>query len=91
MGLPDDNKVGYREGSPITHAKNLTGNLLIMHGTGDDNVHYQNFERMVNELVKHNKLFSMMAYPMRDHGINQGENTTLQMRRTMELFWKKNL
>ena len=91
MGLPDDNKVGYREGSPITHAKNLTGNLLIMHGTGDDNVHYQNFERMVNELIKHNKLFSMMAYPMRDHGINQGENTTLQMRRTMELFWKKNL
>lgn len=91
MGLPDDNKVGYREGSPITHAKNLTGNLLIMHGTGDDNVHYQNFERMVNELVKHNKLFSMMAYPMRDHGINQGENTTLQMRRTMEMFWKKNL
>lgn len=91
MGLPDDNKTGYREGSPITHAKNLTGNLLIMHGTGDDNVHYQNFEKMVNELVKHNKLFSMMAYPMRDHGINQGVNTTLQMRRTMEQFWKKNL
>lgn len=91
MGLPDDNKEGYREGSPITHAKNLTGNLLIMHGTGDDNVHYQNFEMLVNELIKHNKLFSMMSYPMRDHGINQGVNTTLQMRRTMEQFWKKNL
>jgi dipeptidyl-peptidase 4 len=91
MGLPNDNVEGYREGSPITHAKKLNGNLMIMHGTGDDNVHYQNFEMLVNELVKHNKLFSMMSYPMRDHGIYQGENTTLQMRRTMELFWKKNL
>ena len=91
MGLPDDNKEGYLEGSPLTHAKKLQGNLLIMHGTGDDNVHYQNFEMLVNELIKHNKLFSMMSYPMRDHGIYQGENTTLQMRRTMELFWKKNL
>ncbi len=91
MGLPDDNKEGYREGSPVTHAKKLQGNLLIMHGTGDDNVHYQNFEVLVNELIKHNKLFSMMSYPMRDHGIYQGVNTTLQMRRTMEQYWKKNL
>ncbi len=91
MGLPKDNVEGYREGSPITHAKKLQGNLMIMHGTADDNVHYQNFEMLVNELIKHNKLFSMMSYPMRDHGIYQGENTTLQMRRTMELFWKKNL
>jgi dipeptidyl-peptidase-4 len=91
MGLPSDNVEGYREGSPITHAKKLTGNLLIMHGTGDDNVHYQNFEMLVNELIKNNKLFSMMSYPMRDHGINQGVNTTLQMRRTMEQFWKRNL
>jgi hypothetical protein len=87
----DDNKEGYREGSPVTHAKKLQGNLLIMHGTGDDNVHYQNFEVLVNELIKHNKLFSMMSYPMRDHGIYQGVNTTLQMRRTMEQYWKKNL
>jgi dipeptidyl-peptidase-4 len=91
MGLPDDNKEGYREGSPLTHAKKLEGNLMIMHGTGDDNVHYQNFEMLVNELIKNNKLFSMMSYPMRDHGINQGVNTTLQMRRTMEQYWKKNL
>jgi dipeptidyl-peptidase-4 len=91
MGLPDDNKEGYREGSPVTHAKKLQGNLMIMHGTGDDNVHYQNFEILVNELIKHNKLFSMMSYPMRDHGISQGVNTTLQMRRTMEQFWKRNL
>jgi dipeptidyl-peptidase-4 len=91
MGLPDDNKDGYREGSPVTHAKNLKGNLLIIHGTADDNVHYQNFELLVNELIKHNKLFSMMSYPMRDHGIYQGVNTTLHLRRTMEEFWRKNL
>jgi len=91
MGLPDDNVEGYREGSPLTHAKKLEGNLLIMHGTADDNVHYQNFEMLVNELIQNNKLFSMMSYPMRDHGISQRENTTLQMRRTMEQYWKKNL
>lgn len=91
MGLPGDNQQGYSEGSPITHAKKLNGNLLIMHGTGDDNVHYQNFEMLVNELVKHNKLFSMQAYPMRDHSISQGVNTTLHLRRTMEQYWKKNL
>ena len=91
MGLPADNVEGYREGSPVTHAKKLQGNLLIIHGTADDNVHYQNFELLVNELIKNNKLFSMMSYPMRDHGISQRENTTLHMRRTMEQFWKKNL
>jgi dipeptidyl-peptidase-4 len=91
MGLPDDNKYGYKEGSPLTHAGKLQGKLMIIHGTGDDNVHYQNFEMMVNELIKKNKLFSMMSYPMRDHGIWQGVNTTLHLRRTMEQFWKLNL
>lgn len=91
MGLPSDNAEGYREGSPVTHAGKLKGNLMIIHGTADDNVHYQNFELLVNELIKNNKLFSMLSYPMRDHGINQRENTTLHMRRSMEKFWKDNL
>ncbi|MCK5203366.1 MAG: S9 family peptidase, partial [Desulfobacterales bacterium] len=64
MGLPDDNKEGYYNGSPINHASKLEGNLMIIHGTGDDNVHYQSFEMLVDELIKHNKLFSMMSYPM---------------------------
>lgn len=76
MGLPADNEEGYTNGSPITHAEKLEGNLLIVHGTGDDNVHYQSFERLVNELIKHNKIFTMMAYPNRSHGISEGENTT---------------
>jgi dipeptidyl-peptidase-4 len=76
MGLPDDNEKGYTDGSPITHAHRLEGNLLIVHGTADDNVHYQSFERLVNELVKHNKHFTMMSYPNRTHGISERENTT---------------
>lgn len=76
MGLPDANAEDYKQGSPITFAKNLTGNLLVVHGTGDDNVHYQGTERMINELVKQNKQFTMFAYPNRSHGIFEGENTT---------------
>ena len=91
MGLPNDNIAGYRDGSPLTHAGKLEGNLMIIHGTGDDNVHYQNFEMLANELIKNNKLFTMLSYPMRDHGISQGKNTTLHMRRSMEKFWKDNL
>lgn len=91
MGLPDDNPEGYHDGSPIYHASKLEGNLLIIHGTADDNVHYQNFEMLVNELIKHDKLFSMMSYPMRAHGIWERENTSLHLRRTIEKFWKENL
>lgn len=76
MGLPDANAEDYKQGSPITFAKNLKGNLLVIHGTGDDNVHYQGTERMINELIKHNKQFTMFAYPNRAHGISEGENTT---------------
>jgi dipeptidyl-peptidase 4 len=91
MGLLDDNQEGYINGSPITHAHNLQGDLMIMHGTADDNVHYQSFEMLANELIKQNKLFSMMSYPMRSHGIYERENTSLHLRRTMGKFWKENL
>lgn len=91
MGLPNGNTEGYFDGSPINHASKLDGNLMIIHGTADDNVHYQSFELLVDELVKHNKLFSMMSYPMRSHGISERANTSLHLRRTMENFWKNNL
>jgi dipeptidyl-peptidase-4 len=91
MGLPDDNEDGYRNGSPVNFARNLMGNLMIIHGTADDNVHYQSFEMLVNELVKNNKMFTMMSYPMRSHSINERENTTLHMRETMAKYWKENL
>jgi len=89
MGLLEDNEENYIAGSPITHAKNLKGNLMIMHGTADDNVHYQSFERLANELIKQNKLFDMMSYPMRSHGINERENTSLHVRETMARYWKR--
>jgi len=91
MGLPNTNSYGYTEGSPITHAKNLKGKLLLIHGTGDDNVHYQGSERLINELVKNNKLFSMMAYPNRSHGIYEGEGTTMHLYNTMTNYLLTNL
>ncbi|MFT3746700.1 MAG: S9 family peptidase [Agriterribacter sp.] len=76
MGLPQENKEDFIKGSPITHAKNLRGNLLYIHGTGDDNVHYQNAEMLLNELIKYNRQFQFMAYPNRTHSISEGEGTS---------------
>lgn len=75
MGLPADNVDGYRLGSPITHAPQLKGNLLLVHGTGDDNGHYQGTEKLINELIAHHKRFTVMPYPARSHGISEGNNT----------------
>jgi dipeptidyl-peptidase-4 len=75
MGLPQENREDFVKGSPITYAKNLKGNLLYIHGTGDDNVHYANAEMLINELIKYNKQFQFMAYPNRTHGISEGEGT----------------
>ena len=75
MGLPQENREDFIAGSPITYAKNLEGNLLYIHGTGDDNVHYQNAEMLINELIKYNKQFQFMPYPNRTHGIYEGAGT----------------
>jgi len=91
MGLPQTNEKEYREASAITYAGNLKGNLLIIHGSGDDNVHFQNFEVLVNELVKDNKMFTMMEYPNRTHGIFEGQNTTLHLYETMFRYLQQNL
>jgi len=91
MGLPKDNPDGFRNGSPLTFAKDLKGNLLIVHGTGDDNCHYQGFERLVNELVANNKRFTMMSYPNRSHGIYEGKGTTLHLYNLFTRFLKENL
>ena len=91
MNTPQNNPEGYRKGSPISDAEGLKGNLLLIHGTGDDNVHYQNCEMLVNQLVKYGKLFSQLSYPMRSHGIYEGEGTTLHLRKSMANYWLKNL
>lgn len=90
-GLPSENMDGYIKGSPITFAKNLEGNLLLIHGTGDDNVHYQNTEVLINELVRHNKMFMVMPYPNRSHGIYEGQNTTRHLYETMYWYLSNNL
>ncbi len=74
-GLPDQNDAGYDRGSPLTYVNGLRGNLLLVHGSGDDNVHYQNSEVLINALVAANKPFTMMTYPNRTHCICQGRNT----------------
>jgi len=91
MGLPQDNVEGYEKGSPVTFAHQLKGNLLLVHGTGDDNVHYQNTEMLINELIKHNKSFTMMSYPNRSHGIREGKNTSLHLFKLLTQYLKKNL
>ncbi len=75
MGLKSENEEEFIEGSPVTYAKNLEGNLLLVHGTGDDNVHYQNAEVIINELIANDIQFDLMVYPNRSHGIYEGKNT----------------
>ncbi len=75
MGLPQEDSADFVAGSPITYAKNLQGHLLLIHGTGDDNVHYQNMELLVNKLVKYGKQFDMMSYPNRTHSISEEPGT----------------
>ncbi len=90
-GLLPEAAASYRETSAITHAANLQGQLLLVHGTGDDNVHFQGSERLVNELIKHGKQFDFFAYPNRTHGIREGEGTTQHLRTMMAEFLKENL
>lgn len=91
MGLPKDNEYGFREGSPITHAHNLQGKVLLIHGSGDDNCHYQSCELLINELIKHNKMFDMLEYPMRTHSIRERENTSRHLRESMVRYFLENL
>ena len=90
MGLPEENKADYKEASPNTFAKNLKGKLLYMHGTGDDNVHYKNAEVLINELIKQGKVFNLMIYPNRTHGISEGEGTRVQLNATFIKFLREN-
>jgi dipeptidyl-peptidase-4 len=91
MGLPQQNAEDYKRGSPITFAENLKGNLLVVHGSGDDNVHYQNTEALINVLVAANKPFTMMEYPNRTHSISEGPNTTRHLYELLTRYLKQNL
>jgi dipeptidyl-peptidase-4 len=84
-GLPQLNPEGYDAGSPLTHVAGMRGNLLLVHGTGDDNVHYQNTEALINALVDRNKQFTLMSYPDRNHSITGG-TTSAHLRTLMTRF-----
>jgi dipeptidyl-peptidase-4 len=91
MGVPIDaaSREVFVKGSPVTYAKNLRGNLLYIHGTGDDNVHYRNAELLINELVKYNRQFQLMSYPNRTHGIFEGEGTTQHLHTLFTQYLKE--
>ncbi|MEM0927397.1 MAG: prolyl oligopeptidase family serine peptidase, partial [Planctomycetota bacterium] len=83
MGLPTGNVRGYRNGSAIHFADQLEGKLMLIHGTADDNVHYQASELLVNRLVELNKQFEMFIYPGRSHSVSEGRGTAMHLRTMM--------
>lgn len=91
MGLPQQNAEDYKRGSPITFADKLQGNLLLVHGSGDDNVHYQNSEALINALIAANKPFTMMEYPNRTHSISEGPNTSRHLFELLTRYLHQNL
>ncbi len=86
MQTPQENASGYDDNSPINFVDQLKGDYLLVHGTGDDNVHVQNTNRMVNALVEANKQFELFIYPDRAHGIYRGDNTRLHLFQKMTNF-----
>ncbi len=90
MTTPQENASGYDENSPINHVDKLKGNYLLVHGSGDDNVHVQNSMRLIEALVQANKQFDWAIYPDRNHGI-YGGNTRLHLYTKMTNFIKENL
>ena len=85
MTTPQENPSGYDENSPINHVDKLKGDFLLIHGTGDDNVHVQNTMRMVEALIQADKQFEWMIYPDKNHGI-YGGNTRLHLYKKMTNF-----
>lgn len=91
MGLPQDNVEGYKAGSAVNFAEGLKGRLLIVHGSGDDNVHYQGTEKLVNRLVELGKPFDLMVYPNRSHSISEGEGTSLHIHALLARYLMEHL
>ena len=91
MQTPQENPSGYDENSPVNFADLLKGDYLLIHGTGDDNVHVQNSMQMINALIQANKEFDFFAYPDRAHGISKGRNTRLHLFKKMTTFIDRSL
>jgi dipeptidyl-peptidase 4 len=87
---PEDNPEAYESTSLVKHAADLSGALMVIFGTYDDNVHPQNEYAFMNELIEKDKPFEVMVYPMRKHGINDPP-ARIHLAKTMRRFWKENL
>ena len=90
MQTPQENATGYDENSPINHVNKLKGKYLLIHGSGDDNVHVQNSMQMIEALIQANKQFDSQIYPDKNHGIYGGK-TRIQLYTKMTNFIKENL
>ena len=90
MQTPQENASGYDENSPINHVNKLKGKYLLIHGSGDDNVHVQNSMQMIEALIQANKQFDSQIYPDKNHGIYGGK-TRIQLYTKMTNFIKENL
>jgi dipeptidyl-peptidase-4 len=90
MRTPQENPNGYDDNSPINHAAKLKGNFLLIHGSGDDNVHFQNTMVFTEKLVQADRQFEMQVYPDKNHGISGG-NTTMHLYTRMTDFILNNL
>ena len=90
-GLPKDHPEEWKQSSPITFAKQLKGNLLIVHGTGDDNVHYQGTEALINALIASQKQVSVFPYPNRSHSIVEGSGTQRHLYELMNRYLHEKL
>jgi dipeptidyl-peptidase 4 len=90
-GLPKDHPEEWKQSSPITFAGQLRGNLLLIHGTGDDNVHYQASEALINTLIAANKQFSVFPYPNRSHSISEGQGTQRHLFGQMTKYFNEKL
>ena len=91
MGLPQENEAAYHDGSPLFFADRLRGNLLVVHGSGDDNVHFQGTERLINALVAANRPFTLMMYTNRTHCICEGDGTGLHLYSLLTRYLEQNL
>jgi dipeptidyl-peptidase 4 len=91
MGLPQDNVDGYKAGSAINFAEGLRGKLLLVHGSGDDNVHYQGSELLINRLIELGKQFDFMEYPGRTHAIIEGTGTRFHLYSLLARYLEEHL
>ncbi len=91
VGLPQTDSAAYVDASPIHFSSGLKGDLLVVHGSGDDNVHYQGTQQLINRLIAENKPFQMMEYPNRTHGIFEGRNTRTHLYNLMTRYLHEHL